>query len=134
MKLKRTDCRSCAGKLTASGFTLVEVLAALVFMAIVIPVAMEGLRIANLSGQVAERKGSAAQLADRLLNEMIVTSQWKESVQRGTVVEGPYQYRWQMRNEPWDKEAIRLVSIQVTFAVQGRDYDVRLSTLLDNSQ
>lgn len=134
MKLKRTECRSCAGKRPASGFTLVEVLAALVFMAIVIPVAMEGLRVANLSGQVAERKGSAAQLADRLLNEMIVTSQWKESVQRGTVVEGPYQYRWQMRNEPWDKEAIRLVSIQVTFAIQGRDYDVRLSTLLDNSQ
>lgn len=134
MKLKRTGCRSCAGKHTAGGFTLVEVLAALVFMAIVIPVAMQGLRIANLSGQVAERKGAAAQLADRLLNEMIVTSQWKESVQRGTVVEGPYQYRWQLRNEPWDKEAIRLVSIEVTFAVQGRDYDVRLSTLLDNSQ
>src|SRR2546422_7142993 len=110
MKLKRTEC-SCAGKGRAGGFTLVEVLAALVFMAIVIPVAMQGLRIANLSGQVAERKGSAAQLADRLLNEMIVTSQWKESVQRGTVVEGPYQYRWQLRNEPWDKEAIRLVSI-----------------------
>ena len=134
MKLKRTECRSRAGKRPAGAFTLVEVLAALVFMAIVIPVAMQGLRIANLSGQVAERKGSAAQLADRLLNEMIVTSQWKESVQRGTVVEGPYQYRWQLRNEPWDKEAIRLVSIEVTFAIQGRDYDVRLSTLLDNSQ
>ena len=65
---------------------------------------------------------------------MIVTSQWKESVQRGTVVEGPYQYRWQMRNEPWDKEAIRLVSIQVTFAIQGRDYDVRLSTPRMTSQ
>lgn len=117
-----------------SGFTLAEVLAALAFMAIVIPVAVQGLRVATLSGQVALRKGSAARLADRLLNEAIVVKSWKESTQSGTIREGPFAYRWQIRNEAWEKDAIRLVSIQVTFPVQGQDYDVRLTTLLDNSQ
>jgi len=116
------------------GFTLAEVLAALAFMAIVLPAAVQGLRIANLSGQVAERKGIAARVADRLLNEAVVTGQWKESTQSGTIQEGPYQYRWQIRNEAWQKDAIRLVSIQVTFPIQGQDYDVRLATLVDNSQ
>ena len=124
----RTKCRE------KRGFTLAEVLAALMFMAIVIPVAVQGLRIASLSGEVAHRKAAAGRLADRLLNETIVTAQWQQSSQAGTVQEGPYQYRWQLYNEPWTQDALRVLSMQVTFAVQGQDYDVRLSTLVDDSQ
>ena len=134
MKFTPTPCRTPRGKPALAGFTLAEVLAALLFMAIVIPVAMQGLRIANLSGQVAERKSMAARLGQNLLSEVLVTGQQATSTQGGTVEEGPYQFRWQMRNETWDKEALRLVSIDVTFAVQGRDYDVRLSTLMDPAQ
>ncbi len=121
-------------KISQAGFTLAEVLAALMFMAIVIPVAVQGLRIASLSGEVAHRKAAAGRLADRLLNETIVTAQWKQSTQGGTVQEGPYQYRWQLFNEPWNQESLRLLSVQVTYAAQGQDYDVRLSTLVDDSQ
>ena len=39
-----------------SAFTLAEVLAALLFMAIVIPVAVEALHVASLSGEIATRK------------------------------------------------------------------------------
>ena len=117
-----------------SGFTLAEVLAALVFMAIVIPAAVHGLRIAGLAGQVAERKAAAARIAERLLNEQIVTTQASQATQSGTLQDGLYQYRWQMRNEPWDQDALRMLSMDVTFAVQGQDYDVRLTTLLDTSQ
>ena len=47
----------------AAAFTLAEVLAALLFMAIVIPAAIEGLHIASLAGTVAARKGEAARVA-----------------------------------------------------------------------
>jgi type II secretory pathway pseudopilin PulG len=134
MRFKRTCGVTHAGDWQRGGFTLAEVLAALVFMAILIPVAVQGLRIASLAGQVAERKGVAARLADRVLNEFIVTAQWKEANSSGTIQDGPHQYRWQVRNEPWERESMRVVSIQVTFAVQGRDYDVRLSTLANNSE
>ena len=134
MKFKPTHCKRRSAKQSRAGFTLAEVLAALVFMAIVIPAAVHGLRIAGLAGQVAERKAAAARIAEKLLNEQIVTTQGSQSTQSGTVQEGPYQYRWQMLNEPWDQDALRLVSMDVTFAVQGQDYDVRLSTLLDTSQ
>jgi len=134
MKFKPTHRRVACGSRWRAGFTLVEVLAALLFMAIVIPAAVEGLRIANRAGQVAQRKTVAARLAERLLNETVVTSQGSQSGQSGTVQEGAYEYRWQMRNEPWEQDAMRRISLQVTFAVQGQDYDVRLSTLLDSSQ
>src|SRR5919109_3185530 len=132
MRFKPTCCTTPAGKRGRAGFTLAEVLAALAFMAIVIPVAIEGVRIARRAGQVAERKGEAGLVAERLLNELTLTNQPPQSVMRGTVLEGTREYRWQMRSEPWDKDAMRLVSIEVIFAVQGQDYDVRLSTLMEN--
>jgi hypothetical protein len=109
------------------------VLAALAFMAIVIPVAVEGLRIANLAGQVSQRKAVATRIAERVLNEMLITSQMRGSAQNGTMQEGFQEYRWSIRAEPWPEDAMRLVTVQVMFPVQGRDYDVRLSTLVDNS-
>ena len=134
MRFTPTLYKTPCGKRARTGFTLAEVLAALVFMAIVIPVAMEGLRIANLSGQVAERKSIAVRLGQNLLDEFLVTGQGNNAAQTGTVQEGPYQFNWQIKNEAWDKEVLRLVSIDVTFAVQGRDYNVRLSTLTDTAQ
>ncbi|MGH8024911.1 MAG: PulJ/GspJ family protein, partial [Limisphaerales bacterium] len=51
-----------------SGFTLAETLAALVFMAIIIPAAVEALHVASGAGEIAVRKGEAARVADRVLN------------------------------------------------------------------
>ena len=100
-------------------------------MAIVIPVAVQGLRVANLAGQVGQRKAVAIRVAERALNELVVTRQWQTSSQNGSMQEGPVQYRWVMRLEPWNQGALRLLTVQVTFPVQGQDYDVRLSTLVD---
>ena len=127
-----------ARKRSAAGFTLAEVLAALLFMAIVIPAAVEGLHIASLAGNVAARKGEAARVAQRLLTESLVTTNWNQSVQSGTLVEGRRRFRWTMRNEPWNQDpsqnVMRLLSVEVIFTAQNRDYSVRLSTLVDGSQ
>ncbi len=117
----------------SAGFTLAEVLAALAFMAIVIPVAVEGLRISNKAGQVAERKAAALRVADRVLNETVATGQWRSASQNGTAMEGTRQYRWNVRSEPWREDAMRLVTVEVLYPVQGEDYDVRLSTVVDNA-
>jgi hypothetical protein len=116
-----------------AGFTLAEVLAALAFMAIVIPVAVEGLRVANLAGQVGQRKAVAARVAERVLNEWIVTSQSQTARPSGTVQEGVVDYAWSIRTQPWNQDTMRLVTVSVVYRAQGREYDVNLSTLLDNS-
>ena len=120
-----------------SGFTLAEVLAALVFMAILIPVALEGLHIASRAGEVATRKAEAALVAERVLNESIVTTNWNTTVQNGTVRQGIREFRWTLRNDPWDKDSnqnvIRQLSVEVTYAAQGKDYTLRASTLVDSS-
>jgi type II secretory pathway component PulJ len=133
MKFRPTNRLSCDAKRACAGFTLAEVLAALMFMAIVIPVAVEGLRVANLAGQVGERKAVAARIAERVLNELVVTRQWQTASLGGTIQEGPQQYRWIVRQDTWNQGILRLLTVQVTFPVQGQDYDVRLSTLVDTS-
>src|SRR3954466_5122075 len=97
MKFRPTKCNGSGAKRARSGFTLAEVLAALVFMAIVIPTAVEGLRIANLAGQVGQRRAVAARIAESVLNELLVTHQWQTGTQTGVVQEGPMQYRWMLR-------------------------------------
>jgi len=125
--------RGARSRRSADGFTLAEVMAALVFMAIVIPVALEGLSIATRAGEVAARKIDASLVAERILNESLVTTNWTQTVQSGTLRQGIQDFRWTLRNDPWtgdrDQTMIRLLTVDVAFAAQGKDYSVRLSTL-----
>jgi type II secretory pathway pseudopilin PulG len=118
-----------------AGFTLAEVLAALLFMAIVIPVVVQGLHIASRAGSAAERKAVGARLAESKLNELIVTGQWQSSAQQGTIQEGWQSYSWTLQSEPWVEDgAMRLVSVHVSVPVQGQNCDVAVSTLVDAAQ
>jgi type II secretory pathway component PulJ len=126
---------SSAQRATA-GFTLAEVMAALVFMAILIPVALEGLSIASRAGEVAARKGDAALVAERILNESLVTTNWNQTVQSGTLRQGFRDFRWTLRNDSWNgdpnQSVMRLLTVEVKFAAQGQDYSVHLSTLANS--
>jgi type II secretory pathway component PulJ len=134
MRFERTTWLICATKRSKAGFTLAEALAALAFLAIVIPVAVEGLRVANQAGQVADRKAAAARVADRVLNEMVVTKQWQQAASSGTVMEGRLNYQWRLLNEAWEQDSLKLLTVLVSYSVQGQNYDVRLSTLVDATQ
>ena len=107
-------------------------------MAIVIPVAIEAMHIASRAGTVSERKGEAARVAQRLLAETLVTTNWSQTVQGGTVTEGQRQFAWTMHSDPWNQDpnqnVIRQLSVEVKFAAQGQDFSVRMSTLVDSSQ
>jgi len=131
MKLHPARLRSAKRR---SAFTLAEVLAALLFMAIVIPVAVQGLRVASLAGTVGHRKTVAAQIGERVMNELRITGQLKNPSQSGTVQQGGLDYRWSLRSEAWLENPLQLVTLQVAFPAQGREYDVTLSTLVDSSQ
>jgi type II secretory pathway pseudopilin PulG len=116
-----------------AAFTLAEVLAAMAFLAILIPVVAECLNIASRAGEVAERKTEAARVAERILNESIVTTNWNQSSQSGTVNDGMREFNWTLQNEPWNQDPIRLLTVEVKYKVQDRDYNVQLSTLADGS-
>ena len=116
-----------------AAFTLAEVLAALLFLAIVIPTAVEALHVASLAGEVAARKSEAARVADRVLSESLVTTNWTGGMQSGTVTEGVMDFRWKLTSQNWPQDSMQLLTAEVTYSAQGKDYSVQLSTLA-NSQ
>jgi Tfp pilus assembly protein PilV len=116
-----------------SAFTLAEVLAALLFLAIVIPTAVEALHVASLAGEVAARKSEAARVADRVLNESLVTTNWIGGVQNGTITEGILDFRWKLTSQNWPQDSMELLTVDVTYSAQGKDYSVQMSTLANST-
>ena len=57
-----------------AAFTLVEVLASLLMMAIIIPVAIEGMSVASRVGMLGQRKAAAMRVAERVINEVLVVA------------------------------------------------------------
>jgi len=112
-----------------SAFTLAEVLAAMLFLAIVVPAAVEAMHLASLAGEVAARKGAAVRVADRILNESLVTTNWGSGTQSGTTGEGAMEFRWTLTSQTWPQDAMQLVTAEVKFSAQGKDYSVKLDTL-----
>ena len=134
----RTAEREFGARRACAGFTLAEVLAALLFMAIVIPVAVEGVLVASRASVLAQRKAVAARIAESVLNELTVTGQGATGAQNGVTPEGNTQYRWQVKYDAWNQNlnaaqlvAMQLMTVEVIFPVQGQDYNVRLSTLVN---
>ncbi|HTL71687.1 MAG TPA: hypothetical protein VL863_00185 [bacterium] len=113
-----------------AAFTLAEVLAALLFLAIVIPAAVEAMHVASLAGEVGARKGSAGRIADRILNESLVTTNWSNGSQNGTATEGGREFNWTLSSQSWPEDAaMSVVTVEVKFTAQAKEYSVKLSTL-----
>ena len=130
MKFQTPATRRRTAKASATaGFTLAEVLAALLFLALVIPAAVEVLHVASLAGEVSVRKSAAARVADRVLNESLVLTNWGAGTQSGTISEGAEQFRWTLTSQAWPQDAMELLTAEVKFSAQNHDYSVKLCTL-----
>lgn len=103
----------------------------MLFMAIVIPVAIMGLRLASQTGEVANRKAIAVRVAERVLNEITIAGAGLAAATDGTIREGDLEYRYQLAIEPAGLDTLNLATVQVFYRVQDKEYDVQLSTLLN---
>jgi type II secretory pathway pseudopilin PulG len=122
-----------AAKRARSAFTLVECLAAMMFLIIVVPVAMQGLRIASTAGEMAQRKMTAARIGTKVLNELKVTGQLQNTSQSGVVQERGLTYRWSVKCQQWTGDAqsqMVQATLTISYGIKGKNYDVHLATLL----
>jgi len=111
------------------GYTLAETLAALLFLAIVIPTVVEALHLAGRAGTVAERRAVAARIAERMLNESIVFTNQVSGNRSGVVSEGNHDYAWTVTRQNWLTTPLPLLTAEVQFTVQGQASSVQLSTV-----
>lgn len=114
------------------GFTFAELLAAMLFTALVIPIALEGIHLANRTSVYSERKITATRLAENKLNELVATQTWNQSTQQGQF-ENFAAYRWELITEPWAMDDMTQLTIIVYFPVQSSEFHIQVSTLIDES-
>ena len=103
-------------------------------MAILIPVTMQAVSVASRAGTLGQRKATAMRIAERVLDEQILSGQLATATPYGSITEGSLTYSWTMRSDPWPEDiavTLNVVTVRVEFSVQGSPYDVAVSTLHD---
>ena len=138
LRLNPPGLRICASRAARSGrgrlgFTFAEVLAAMVFLAILVPVLIEGLTLANRAATVAKRTATAMQLGENRLNELLLNRLWATAPARGDFGVDWSQYRYEVIRGNWPMDRMVELTVRVTFEVQGHEHEVRLTTLVDDS-
>ena len=117
-------------------FTLVEVLAALLLIAIVLPVVMQGISLATGAASSAKRRTEAASLAQSKLAELVATEGWRTGVLSGQFDafdgDGAHHYGWRGEVGNWTEPYVKQLQVYVTWtgAGGGEEEWVRLTTLV----
>jgi len=117
------------GRRRQRAFTLVEVLAALMLVAIILPAAMKGISLATAAASLARREMVAVSLAETRLAELLVTGEWQNGNLSGDMGEEWPGYRWSAEVTDWEDAPMREVSLRVTWTARGAERSVTLVTL-----
>jgi len=119
---------------TRKGFTLIEVLAALLLIAIVLPVVMQGLSLASAAAGSARRRTEAAGLAESKLNELVATGSWQTGNVSGDFAPDWPEYRWEAALSTYSSDSsgqsLEEIDLRVMWTQRGREESVALSTLV----
>lgn len=118
------------GKGRHGGFTFIELLATVVLIAVIMPVAMRTIGLCTrLAGQ-SRRQIEAASLAKTKLTELTVTGDWESGNQKGDFGTDWPGYAWEAAVTSWTDSTMRQVDLTVTWLGQGKERSVTLSTLM----
>ena len=111
-------------------FTLVEVLAALTFTAIVLPVAMKGISLATTAAGEARRRAEATVLAQNMLAELTTAGVPQFSETSGDFAPDNPEYQWTAEFSDWQETNLKQLQVQVIWKVRGSERSVALTTLI----
>ena len=116
-------------------FTFVEILAALLFLAMVVPAIVGALSVATRASEMAERSALAGELAQNKMSEFVTDNAWQAPPFTNGDFQGMYPgYKWELTTESWTGDPVNTgvtaLHVDVHYTVQGNDHTVRLSTLV----
>jgi type II secretory pathway pseudopilin PulG len=124
----RLRSHGCAGVL--GGFTFIELLATVVFLGIIMPVAMESIGLCTRLGGQSRRQVEAASLARTKLTELVCSGDWSTGEKGGDFGEDWPGYRWTATVSSWSDSVVSQLDVTVTWQSQGRERSVTFSTLV----
>jgi prepilin-type N-terminal cleavage/methylation domain-containing protein len=131
MLMAATYRNAIAERRRSGGFTFIELLATVVLIGIIMPVAMHSIALcASLGGQ-ARRQIEAASLAGTRLTELTVSDDWKTSQKDGDFGDDWPGYRWTAEVSSWTDSTMSQLDLTVFWQARGKEQSVTLSTLVN---
>jgi prepilin-type N-terminal cleavage/methylation domain-containing protein len=119
-------------KSTDRGFTLVEILVTFVLIALIIPVAMEGISLATKLGTKSKQEIKAGTLAETKLAAFLLSGDWSSGDQSGQFEGDDSEYRWKLEVKDWEEQdSMKQLNMAVEWTdPSGVNHSVALSTVV----
>jgi type II secretory pathway pseudopilin PulG len=111
------------------GFTFAELLATVVLIGIIMPVAMQTISLCTRLAGLSRRETEAASLARTMLTELVTSGDWQSSGRAGDFGSDWPGYRWTAEVSNWTDSVVSQVDLTVHWESQGRARSVTLTTL-----
>lgn len=102
----------------------------MLFVALVLPAVVYGIRMAGDAGRMSERKITAVQLGESKLSELAATDEWRRGQTFGNFPEPWEDYEWKLVSEGWTEAGVTELRMEVTYTVRQRQQIIQLTTLV----
>jgi len=122
----RQECRP-----SSRGFSLIEVLAALLLVSIVIPIVMQAFTTSTNAASMARHRAEAAALASSKLEELAATGEWSLGVLNGDFSPDHPDYTWNATVDGWDASTLQVPTVHVLWTSSSGQNDFSVSTFVD---
>ena len=121
-------------KIVAKGFTLIEILAALLLIGLVLPAVMKGISIVSILASDSEHRYEALDLAETKLAEVLLEESWQSSSSQTGRFDDEFEgYQWVMDVSDWTQSGVKQVDVFVYWQQRNRQREIQLSTLVYNA-
>lgn len=111
------------------GFTFAELLATVVLIGIIMPVAMRTIALCTSLAGMSRKETEAASLARTQLTELVTSGDWQSGGRAGDFGTDWPGYRWTAEVANWTDTVVSQIDLTVHWQSRGRDRSVTLSTL-----
>ncbi|MCI0498152.1 MAG: type II secretion system protein GspI [Planctomycetales bacterium] len=116
------------------GFTFMEILATMVLIGLILPVAMKGISIATALASDSIRRQEALGLAENRLAEALLKEEWKSGSQSGSFDQDFEGHTWTLETTDWTEPGLKQVDLTVSWEHRGHPKQIRLTTLVYNAE
>lgn len=122
--------------LARRGFTLVEALASLMLVAVVLPFVIRGVSMSARNAAEADRKATAAMLAQTRLDEVVLSKSWELGDAEGEFDEAygkeAMRYTWDLTVGDWQSTDYRELVLTVRWMRGEQERKVALTTVVNS--
>jgi general secretion pathway protein I len=115
----------------SGGFTLIEALVSLAMLAVILPVAMQGISLALRLGADAKHRDEAATLASAKLSELTATGSWSAGPTTGDFGAAWPSYRWTASTQTWVDASSTQLTVEVFWTARQVERSVSIATLVN---